>query len=184
MPSSSRNTQSNGISGMTSTWCLIPLTVSSIMPVSLRDVVSLIRVSRPIRQSTVSRRTGPTLSVCLIKRLDKRFTDRVIGPWILASDELTINDHVGLEIDLACDHVAARCAKSLRHVEVHLSVQDFFFDPLLFGSGKNRHLIAGILPTLGQLLRIRVVTGHQSRAKFGRTWHRGDERYRTMTEQR
>src|SRR5215467_684312 len=31
IPSSSRNTQSKGISGTTSTWCLIPLTVSSIM---------------------------------------------------------------------------------------------------------------------------------------------------------
>src|SRR4030095_11945624 len=29
MPSSSRSTQSKGISGTTSTWCLVPLTVSS-----------------------------------------------------------------------------------------------------------------------------------------------------------
>src|SRR5215468_7875036 len=31
IPSSSRNTQSKGIAGTTSTWCLIPFTVSSIM---------------------------------------------------------------------------------------------------------------------------------------------------------
>src|SRR5262249_17010394 len=31
MPSSSRNTQSKGIAGTTSTWCLMPFTVSSIM---------------------------------------------------------------------------------------------------------------------------------------------------------
>ena len=40
IPSSSRNTQSKGISGTTSTWCLIPLTVSSIMSTSpVADVV-------------------------------------------------------------------------------------------------------------------------------------------------
>jgi len=76
IPSSSRNTQSKGMSGTTSTWCLIPLTISSTMPASPFAMLSsslpeppsnthLVRMGKRdgMRAAAADERAGPFRSV-------------------------------------------------------------------------------------------------------------------------
>src|SRR5215813_582377 len=71
---------------------------------------------------------------CLIECSHKRRCYRMIGPRVLASNELAIDDYVGLEVDPGCGHLAAGRVERLRHVEVHLRVKYVVFDPPLFRS--------------------------------------------------
>jgi hypothetical protein len=66
------------------------------------------------------------------QRLDELRGNRMIGLRILTSDELAIGNHVRLEINRPVDHLAASRFECVRHVEIHLRVEDFAFDPLFF----------------------------------------------------
>src|SRR5262245_40189507 len=68
----------------------------------------------------------------LIEYPYKRGCYQMIGPRVLAGNELAIDDYVGLEVDLGCGHLAAGSRERLRHVEVHLRVKYVVLDPLLF----------------------------------------------------
>src|SRR5262245_58711503 len=68
----------------------------------------------------------------LIEYPHKRGCYRMIGPRVLAGNELAIDDNVGLEVDFGCGHLAACSRERLRHVEVHLRVKYVVLDPLLF----------------------------------------------------
>src|SRR5262247_2700354 len=109
-------------------------------------------------------RTPPTLprsgrpSFALRQRLDELRSNRMVGPRVLTSDELAINNHVGLEIDSAGRHLSASCFECVRHVEIHLCVKDVVFDPLLFRCRKNCHLVASILPSPGPFFGLVLIT--------------------------
>ena len=68
---------------------------------------------------------------------DELFGDGMVRPWILAGNQLAIDNHIGLEIDAPRGHLTARSLERVRHVEVHLRVKNVIFDPLFFGSRKN-----------------------------------------------
>src|SRR5262245_17097586 len=77
-------------------------------------------------------RLGRRLFSAATQHLDEFLSYRMVGPRILTSDELAIDNHVGLEINRPSDHLAASRVECVRHVEIHLRVKDVVFDPLFF----------------------------------------------------
>src|SRR5215831_13829286 len=138
-----------------------------------------------------SRSTNRTPSECFLRRspfalsqhLDELRGNLMVGPWILTSDELAIDNHVGLEIDCAGDYISTSCLKCVGHVEIHLRVKDVVFDPLFFGCRKNSHLVAGILPALSPFFGFVLISCDERCAKLSRVGHCRDERDRAMAEQ-
>src|SRR5262245_2209406 len=117
------------------------------------------------------------------QRLDELGGNQMVGPRILTRDELAIDNHVGVEIDSPGGHLAACSFERIRHVEIQLCVKDLGFDPFLFRCRKNRHLVAGIWPSLGPFFGLVLITRDERCAKLSRVWHCRDERNRTVAEQ-
>src|SRR5215469_16597188 len=102
----------------------------------------------------------------LSQHLDELRGNFMVGPWILTSDEFTIDNHVGLEIDCSGDYISTSCLKCVGHVEINLRVKDVVFDPLFFGCRKNSHLVAGILPPFGPFFGLVLITCDERSAKL------------------
>src|SRR5262249_6947818 len=115
--------------------------------------------------------------------LDELGSNRMVGPRILTSDQLAIDNHVGSEIDRPGGHLAACGCKRVRHVEIHLCVKDVVFDPFFFRCRKNCHLVTGVLPSLGPFFGLVLITSDERGAKLSRMRHRRDERNRAVAEQ-
>src|SRR5215510_3879568 len=132
-------------------------------------------------ESSVLIQTEPVR--CSDQRFDQLGGNRMVGPRILSSDELAIDNHIGGEIDRPGGHLAACSLERIRHVEIHLCVKDVVLDPFLFRCRKNCHLVAGIWPSLGPFFGLVLITGDERCAKLSRVWHCRDERNRTVAEQ-
>src|SRR5215831_17213277 len=115
--------------------------------------------------------------------LDELGGNRMVGPRILTSDQLAIDNHVGLEIDSAARHLCASRFECVRHVEIQLCVKDLVFDYLFFRGRKNCHLVARILPSLCPFFGLVLITCDERGAKLSRARHCRDGRDRTMAEQ-
>src|SRR5215468_874934 len=106
----------------------------------------------------------------------------MVGPRVLTSNELAIDDDVRLEIRPGA-HLATRSIERIRHVEIHLRVKDVVFDPLLFRGREDGHVVAGILPALGPFFGFLLIARDERRAKLPRARQRRDERDGAMAEE-
>src|SRR5262249_21508835 len=107
----------------------------------------------------------------------------MVGPRVLTSDELSIDNHVRGEIDRPGGHLAACSLERIGHVEIQLCVKDLVFDRYFFGCRENCHLVAGICPSLGPFFGLVLIACDERCAKLSRVRQCRYERNRTVAEQ-
>src|SRR3546814_9114516 len=79
------------------------------------------RPPRSTRTDTLLPYTTLFRSRRAVERLDEPGGDRVIGARVLPGDQLAVDNHVRLEVDVGGGHRGAGRLQCLGHVEVHRS---------------------------------------------------------------
>src|SRR6516164_9870566 len=91
---------------------------------------------------------------------------------------------MGSEINRVRGDVAARYAQCIWHIEIELAAKDQFLNRFLLTGGEYRHLVASILPALGQFRRFGNVAINQGSAIFLCMRQRGKRGNRPMAKER